>query len=306
LGPHVWQAGAKKTIEQAHLDITHYESLSKEQEQDIENEANKIVLQGKSISKSYMNKKEAELEYGFRLYQGGVVPGNQLRVVKIEDTDVEACCGTHCDNTSEVGWIKLLRTTRVADGTVRLYYVAGEKTIARLNKETEILNKLQETWNVPLQQLPSTGLRFFKDYKKLNDEKTQKERKILGLQVKCVLSSNNIKNGLIISDQDDATLYFSFLGIYAKEIKETGKGVVFVGGNFIFGLLGDPSTLKVDDLKNLTKLDVKTKNDIKLTIPDSKEKIDVKGILQFSAIGAFDAKAVQEFFAANNFIKTDL
>jgi len=296
----------KKTIEQAHLDITHYESLSKEQEQDIENEANKIVLQGKSISKSYMNKKEAELEYGFRLYQGGVVPGNQLRVVKIEDTDVEACCGTHCDNTSEVGWIKLLRTTRVADGTVRLYYVAGEKTIARLNKETEILNKLQETWNVPLQQLPSTGLRFFKDYKKLNDEKTQKERKILGLQVKCVLSSNNIKNGLIISDQDDATLYFSFLGIYAKEIKETGKGVVFVGGNFIFGLLGDPSTLKVDDLKNLTKLDVKTKNDIKLTIPDSKEKIDVKGILQFSAIGAFDAKAVQEFFAANNFIKTDL
>lgn len=38
------------------------------------------------------------------------MPGNSLRVVKIEDTDVEACCGTHCDNTSEVGWIKLLKT----------------------------------------------------------------------------------------------------------------------------------------------------------------------------------------------------
>jgi alanyl-tRNA synthetase len=32
LGPHVWQSGAKKTIEQAHLDITHYKSLSYEEE----------------------------------------------------------------------------------------------------------------------------------------------------------------------------------------------------------------------------------------------------------------------------------
>jgi len=161
------------------LDITHYESLTKQQEQEIENEANKIVLQGKTISKSYMDKKEAELAYGFRLYQGGVVPGNQLRVVKIEDTDVEACCGTHCDNTSEVGWIKLLKTTRIADGTVRLYYVAGERTISKLNKESDILTKLQETWNVPIEQIPSTGERFFKDFKKLTEENTKKEKKDL-------------------------------------------------------------------------------------------------------------------------------
>ena len=30
-----------------------------------------------------MNKAEAEREYGYRLYQGGVVPGNNLRVVNI-------------------------------------------------------------------------------------------------------------------------------------------------------------------------------------------------------------------------------
>lgn len=37
LGPHVWQAGAKKTTEKAHLDITHYRSLTKEEEMEIEN-----------------------------------------------------------------------------------------------------------------------------------------------------------------------------------------------------------------------------------------------------------------------------
>jgi len=44
LGPHVWQHGAKKTVEMAHLDITHYSSLTKEQEIEIENEANRIIL----------------------------------------------------------------------------------------------------------------------------------------------------------------------------------------------------------------------------------------------------------------------
>ena len=31
LGPHVWQHGAKKDTEKAHLDITHYRSLSQEE-----------------------------------------------------------------------------------------------------------------------------------------------------------------------------------------------------------------------------------------------------------------------------------
>ena len=79
-----------------------------------------------------MNKKEAELKYGFRLYQGGVVAGNSLRVVEIENIDTEACCGTHCSNTSEVGWIKVLKSKRISDGIVRIYYVAGEKTIEEL------------------------------------------------------------------------------------------------------------------------------------------------------------------------------
>jgi len=89
-----------------------------------------------------MDKAEAEKQYGFRLYQGGIVPGNDLRVVHIEDTDVEACCGTHCDNTSEVGWVRLLKTSKIQDGIVRLYYVAGLKTIEILNKESEVINKL--------------------------------------------------------------------------------------------------------------------------------------------------------------------
>jgi alanyl-tRNA synthetase len=68
LGPHVWQNGAKKTVDQAHLDITHYRSLTKEEEKEIENEANRIINNCHGIDKYFMDKAEAEKTFGFHLY----------------------------------------------------------------------------------------------------------------------------------------------------------------------------------------------------------------------------------------------
>lgn len=117
-----------------------------------------------------MDKAEAERQYGFSLYQGGIVPGNSLRVVNIEGVDTEACCGTHADNTSEVGWIRILKSSRISDGIVRLEYVAQERAIQVLNSEAAILDDLCEAWGVNQEQIKDTALRFFNDSKRLKAE----------------------------------------------------------------------------------------------------------------------------------------
>lgn len=111
------------------MDITHYKSLTKDEENAIENYANRLINGCHTITKGFMDKAEAEKQYGFSLYQGGVVPGNSLRVVDIAGVDTEACCGTHADNTAEVGWVRILKSQRISDGIVRLYYVAQERAI---------------------------------------------------------------------------------------------------------------------------------------------------------------------------------
>lgn len=121
-----------------------------------------------------MDKAEAEKLYGFHLYQGGVVPGNELRVVSIEGVDTEACCGTHCDSTAEVGWIKLVKSQRISDGIVRLYYVAQERAIEIMNTEMNIMNALCETWGVDQSEIEATAMKFFNGYKRLSTE-TQKQ-----------------------------------------------------------------------------------------------------------------------------------
>jgi len=117
------------------------------------------------VKKSFMDKSVAEKEYGFSLYQGGVVPGNVLRVVDIEGIDTEACCGTHVDNTAEIGWIKIVKTTRISDGVVRLYYVAGERAMDELNSDGKLIFDMCKLWGVEKAQLVQTGQRFFQESK---------------------------------------------------------------------------------------------------------------------------------------------
>lgn len=249
LGPHVWQNGAKKTTESAHLDITHYKSLSHEQEMQIENEANRIISSCAGINKSFMDKTEAEKQYGFSLYQGGIVPGNNLRVVNIEGIDTEACCGTHCDNTAEVSWMRIIKTQRVSDGIVRLYYVAGDRVIERLNTEDSILNNLQKSWGISQHEITATADRFFDGYKKYEVKCKSQEQKILDLQMRCIALDDCYKYVYIRSDQANPKLYFSFLAKNAGILKETGKGVIFVSPSFIYGMLGAQGVIDPEQIK---------------------------------------------------------
>ena len=129
LGPHVWQAGAYKGTDSARIDITHYKALSPAEIRAVERRVNEIVREDRPVKSYFEARNEAERRFGFTLYQGGAVPGKELRIVEVEGFDVEACGGTHCTHTSEVGLVTILGTERIQDGVVRLTYAAGERAL---------------------------------------------------------------------------------------------------------------------------------------------------------------------------------
>lgn len=313
LGPHVWQAGAKKTTEQAHLDITHYSSLTREQELAIENHANRVINDCHSITKSFMDKAEAEKQYGFSLYQGGVVPGNSLRVVNIEGIDTEACCGTHAENTAEVGWVRIIKSCRISDGIVRLYYVARERAIEIMNSETKILGTLCETWGVDQSQIEQTASRFFNEYKRLSTQTKKQDQQILNLQVKYLLKENEKKAFFVKSDQSDPTLYISFLPQFAEQFKEQGKGIAFIGSNFVCGLFGDPTQIKLEELEAETKAHsskptkVMNKDSVTFKFKEKgKKPVNTKGISQFMISGAdFKVDRLSEILASQGLVEME-
>jgi alanyl-tRNA synthetase len=125
LGNHVWQAGAGKTMEKAHLDITHYEALDIDQIGKLEKLANGAIRKRMAIKKEFMPRPEAEKRFGMRIYQGGAIPDSMVRVVNTPGWDVEACAGTHLSNTKDAEVIVILSSERIQDGVDRLTLLAG-------------------------------------------------------------------------------------------------------------------------------------------------------------------------------------
>ena len=100
--------------------------MSREEVERIERTANNVIRRDLPVSINTEERVEANTEYSFRIYQGGAVPSANVRIVNIENWDIEACGGTHVNKTGQLGLIKIIKTERVQDGVVRLKFVAGD------------------------------------------------------------------------------------------------------------------------------------------------------------------------------------
>lgn len=249
LGPHVWQNGAKKTVEEAHLDITHFSSITREEENEIEQLANEMIRKNIKINKFVLSKEEAERRYGFSLYQGGVVAGNEVRIVDISDFDVEACCGTHCDSTSEIGLIKIIKTNRISDGVVRIRFVAGNAAYQQMKNEKNLVNELCDYYSVLPDMLQPTLERIFTEYKKLTKQNGKMTNEIFHLYLKVILQEQNQNVFCSISGANQ-TNCVSFVPQYAKLMKEKNKNLIIFAEGMIYGILKN-DCLNIEELKKV-------------------------------------------------------
>ena len=156
LGEHVWQAGAQKEVESSRLDITHYREITPKERERIERLVNQVILRDLPVQVAWMAREKAEAKYGYRLYQGGAVPGSKIRVVRIQGWDAEACGGTHCKRTGELGVFKIEKAGKLQDGVERIIFSAGEPALKRINQQSEALAKASELLKTTPEKLPES------------------------------------------------------------------------------------------------------------------------------------------------------
>jgi alanyl-tRNA synthetase len=173
LGEHVWQAGAQKGVDATRLDISHYKRITPEELAEIESLANIVVMENMPVEVSWMPREKAESMYGFRLYQGGVVPGREIRVIKTQDWEVEACGGTHCKSTGEVGFIKIIRTDRIQDGVERLIFSAGVPAVQVAQARGAVLQKVAEIHETGVEKVAEAAQKMTAELKEARREITR-------------------------------------------------------------------------------------------------------------------------------------
>lgn len=214
LGKHIWQAGAHKDVDKAHLDVTHYKRITKEQIAKLERMVNELILADIPVKTFFMPRNEAEQKYGFTLYQGGYVPGKVLRIVEIPGIDVEACSGTHVLKTSDIGFFKIIKREGVQDGIERLTFVCGLQALKYVQEEEALLEEAASILSVPKREVAKTAKRFFDEWKELR-KKLAKASEIIAK-----LASKE----LIASKEKEIKAYFP--GLDVKQLIELGNEVM--------------------------------------------------------------------------------
>ncbi len=230
LGDHIWQAGAQKGVKRSRIDLSHYKRISQEELDEIEKLANSYVMDNISLDINWFTKDEALKKYGLILFQGGVVPGNEIRVVKVPGVDVQACAGTHVPKTGDVGMIKIIKTERVQDGVERIEYSAGLAAVDAIQEENNILRQSSDTFKVPSEQLPKTCERFFSEWKQYKNEIAKLKEEIASLKISTLTSNVVDVNGLkVLKEIIDGDI--KDLQNIATDFTDNDKADVVIIGN---------------------------------------------------------------------------
>ena len=182
LGAHIHQAGAQKGEKSSRLDIRHYMHITDDEIAQIECEANRLVMENSFSSISWEERTSAEQKYGFSLYQGGVPPGAQIRVVQVAG-DIEACAGTHCERTGDIGFITIIRIEHVQDGVERIEFAAGAAAVEHAQSLRGIVRESSDAFSVQTEVLPETARRFFGEWKEQRKEIERLSRHVSDLEI---------------------------------------------------------------------------------------------------------------------------
>jgi alanyl-tRNA synthetase len=234
LGSWVWQNSAFKEEKYARLDITHHSALNKTEIQEIEKKANEIIGKNLPVHINIFDRGIAEQDYGFRIYQGGVVPSNNVRIVNIGDADIEACGGTHVFNTGEIGFIKILKTERIQDGVVRIEFVSGLNALKHVQKQEEQIQFIVNSLGTSKEKILDS---FSKNLEEL--EKSKKKIKNIIKNISKVYSQYVLDNAITIKSKNNQDKIIKLYYVIEEELDEEfhlmiGKNAVEIDPHLVY------------------------------------------------------------------------
>lgn len=136
IGPHVTQKGSLVSPEKLRFDFAHYEGLTAEQIETVENLVNEKIRENTSIHTELMNVDEAMKSGAMALF--GEKYSENVRVLKMGDGfSVELCGGTHAHRTGDIGLMRILFEAGIASGIRRIEAITGASAFAWFKESDE-------------------------------------------------------------------------------------------------------------------------------------------------------------------------
>ncbi|HDO7807825.1 TPA: alanine--tRNA ligase [Legionella pneumophila] len=179
VGQHVQQRGSLVDAERARFDFSHFEALTPQQIQQIEEVVNAQIRANNEVITQVMDIESAKQSGAIALF--GEKYSDAVRVLSMGDFSKELCGGTHARRTGDIGLFKIVAEYGIASGIRRIEMVTGRYALAWVNEQLGFMNNLAATLKTTPNSLQEKVSQLLLDNKnqekmiaKLLSEKAQK------------------------------------------------------------------------------------------------------------------------------------
>jgi len=142
LGEHVTQKGSLVAPDRLRFDFSHFQPLSGEELQKIEDIVNAEIRRNVEAEVHQMAYKDA-IDFGAMALFGEKY-GDQVRVLKMGTFSTELCGGTHVGRTGDIGLFKIVSEGGVASGIRRIEALTGAGALAYVKDEETRLDEIAQ------------------------------------------------------------------------------------------------------------------------------------------------------------------
>ena len=157
LGDHVSQAGSLVAPEHLRFDFTHFEALSSEQLQQVEDLVNREIFAAKPVVTRVMGIDEAKAAGAVALF--GEKYGDVVRVVSVGAEEApfsrELCGGTHASNTAELGFFKIVNESSTGSNVRRIEAVTSEGAVSYLCARAALAEEASHELKCRIEEVPA-------------------------------------------------------------------------------------------------------------------------------------------------------
>ena len=157
LGEHVSQAGSLVTPEHLRFDFTHFEALTAEQLQAVEDLVNREIFAAKPVVTREMAIDEAKAAGAVALF--GEKYGDVVRVVSVGAEDKpfsrELCGGTHAAITAEIGLFKIVSESSTGSNVRRIEAVTSKGALDYMTGRLALVDAAAHALKCRVDEVPA-------------------------------------------------------------------------------------------------------------------------------------------------------
>lgn len=226
LGEHVEQAGSNVTVDALRFDFTHFEGISKEKLENIEDIVNNKINIFLPVNTEVKSVSEAIKSGATALF--GEKYGEKVRVVSVGDFSTELCGGTHVTNTGQIGAFKILSESGVAAGVRRIEAITGMGIYKKMNQDEALINSASESVKTNASGLLSKILTITEELKNNKKELEAYKKQSMGSTLTNMIDEAKTINGIKLITKEFKNYDINDLRNMSDDLKAQNKGIIIV------------------------------------------------------------------------------